>query len=131
MNISIIGIPSNSGDISNPLANTFERCNFFIIVESKRPEVIRTFLNCAQTAARGAGIQTAQSLVDQHVKAVITLQIGLDAFYILQEKGIRIYIGIMGTIKENIETFNQRRLIELKMVAGSQVTSQLLVDCIY
>ncbi|MFX0210792.1 MAG: NifB/NifX family molybdenum-iron cluster-binding protein [Candidatus Hodarchaeota archaeon] len=131
MNKIKIGLPSNGEDISSFFANTFERCSYFVIMESTRPKAIITFLNYAQSAARGAGIQSAQSLVDQHVKAVITPQIGSDALDILQDEGIRIYMGIVGTIQENIEAFLQGRLVEIKMAAGSQITSKLLVDCDY
>lgn len=131
MNKTKIGLPSNSEDLSSLLANTFERCFYFVIVESDRQEVIITFLNCAQSAARGAGIQTAQSLVDQQVEIVITMRIGSDALGVLQDEGIRIYMGIVGTLQENIEAFRQGRLVEIKMAAGSHITSKLLVDCDY
>jgi predicted Fe-Mo cluster-binding NifX family protein len=84
-------------------------------VDSDRQEVITTFLNSAQCAARGAEIQVAQSLIDQQVETVISPEVDSNSYVILQKAGVKIYLGIKGTLEENIESFHQKKLVELKM----------------
>ena len=106
--------PSNGKNLSTPLASTFERCSYFVIVNSNQENAVTAFLNDAQTAARGADIQAAQLLVDQQIEIVITLQIDFVALNILQKAGIRVYLGIDGTIQENIDLYQQRKLVEIR-----------------
>lgn len=115
MNKTKVALPSNGKDLLTGLSNTLERCFHFIIVDSDQQEEVISFLNCAQIAARGAETQAAQSLIDHQIEVVITPQIDSNALNILQNAGIGIYLGIEGTIKENIEAFNQKRLVEIKL----------------
>jgi predicted Fe-Mo cluster-binding NifX family protein len=110
-----IGLPSNSQDFLSPLASSFERCNYFVIVDSDKYEVVTSFLNSAQTAARGAECQAAQLLAEQKVNSVITPKIGLIALRVLQNMGIKIYFSIMGTGKDNVLALCQGRLVEIKL----------------
>jgi predicted Fe-Mo cluster-binding NifX family protein len=110
-----IALPTNGEDLSTYISNSLERCLHFIIVDSDKQEAAKSFLNCAQIAARGAGIQIAQSLIDQQVEIVITPQIDSEALSYLQNAGIGIYLGIEGSLKENIEALSQKRLVEIKL----------------
>jgi len=105
-------LPSNGNDLSTPLDSTFERCFNFVIVNSGQEKIITTFLNDVQTAARGADIQAAQLLIDQRVEVVITPKISFSALKVLQRAGIKIYLGVVGTLQENIDLYRQRRLVE-------------------
>jgi len=110
-----ICLVSDGKDLSTPLASTFERCPYFMIVNLDQEEMVTSFLNDAQTAPRGAEIQTAQLLVDHRVEIVITPQIGINALNVLQIAGIRIYLGNSGTLQENIDAYCQGKLVETKM----------------
>ena len=110
-----ISLTSDGKDLLSPLASTFERCSYFIIVDSNREDLVISFLNYAETAPRGAEIQAAQFFVDHRVEVVITLQIGTNALNVLQIAGIRVYLGNGGTIQENIDAYHQGRLIETKL----------------
>lgn len=110
-----ISIVSDGKDLLSPLASTFERCPCFIIINLNREESITSFLNDAETAPRGAEIQAAQLLVDHRVDVVITPQIGINAFNVLQIAGIQVYLGNAGTLQENVDAYCQGRLVETKM----------------
>lgn len=107
--------PSNGKGLSTPLASSLERCSYFVIVDSNQETGVTTLLNDAQTAARGAGIQVAQLIIDQQIKAVIVLEIDSIAFDILLKAGIKIYLGIDGTVQENLDLFCQGRLVKIRI----------------
>lgn len=115
INVQRICLPSNGIDISSPLAESFERCPYFIIVDLNHQK-ITTFLNDAQTAARGGDIQTAQLVIDEQIETVIVPEIGSSTLNILQKAGKRVYLGIDGTILENINLLSQGRLVEIKII---------------
>ena len=113
-----IGLPSTGNELSSQFANIFGRCSHFVIIDLETEELVDVYTNSAQNAAGGAGIQAAQSLVNHQVEAVIAPQMGPNAFRVLQNGGVRIYSGKMGTIKQNIEEFKNGNLQELTMAGG-------------
>lgn len=63
-------------------------------------------------ASHGAGIQTAQKVVDGKVEAVVTGSIGPKASTSLQAAKIRIFHGAKGTAIEALHDFKAGRLKE-------------------
>ncbi|UCG01899.1 MAG: NifB/NifX family molybdenum-iron cluster-binding protein [Candidatus Heimdallarchaeota archaeon] len=113
-----IGIPSNGKELSQAFASVFGRCSYFVIVDSESQEIITVLPNKAQNAAGGAGIQAAQSLVNQEVDLVIAPRIGPNAWNVLQAAGIDMFMGINGTLNKNIETFLAGKLTKIAMATG-------------
>ena len=113
-----ICLPSKRKDLSTSLASSFGRCTYFVILDSDRQKTEATTLNEAKNAIRYAGIQAAQSLAKQQVKAVIASKIGPNAWDVLQESGIKIYTGIRGTLQKNVEAFRKGELQEMKTPMG-------------
>jgi predicted Fe-Mo cluster-binding NifX family protein len=105
-------LPSNGDNLLAPLASTFERCFNFVILNSNQDRVITTCLNDSQAAARGADIQAAQLLVDQRIEVVITPKISFGALKILQKAGVKIFLGVVGSLQKNINLYRKRRLVE-------------------
>jgi predicted Fe-Mo cluster-binding NifX family protein len=66
--------------------------------------------NAAANAMGGAGIQAAQSLAGKGIEAVITGNVGPNAFQTLSAAGIKIATGASGTIREAIVKFNKGEL---------------------
>lgn len=66
--------------------------------------------NVATYATGGAGIQAAQIIVNKGVKAVITGNIGPNAFDALSAAGIEIATLISGTVKEAVEKYSLGKL---------------------
>ena len=62
-------------------------------------------------AAQGAGIQSAQRLINLGVEAVITGHVGPKAFRILKAADIGIFHCEGGTVDEALQLFKQGRLI--------------------
>ncbi|MFX1423418.1 MAG: NifB/NifX family molybdenum-iron cluster-binding protein [Promethearchaeota archaeon] len=108
-----IGLASTGTTLDLLFANVFGRCSFFVIVDSENKEVLTVFPNKARNAAGGAGIQAAQSLIDQKIDAIIAPRLGPNAWSVLKGAGVKIYTGINGTLQENIEAFLGGKLTEM------------------
>lgn len=108
--------PSDGKDLSTPLANSIERCSYLVIVDSNELNEVKILLNDVQTAARGASIQIAQLIMNEHINAVIVHEVDSIAYNILAKAGIRIYLGTDGAIQENLDLFRQNKLVEFVYV---------------
>jgi predicted Fe-Mo cluster-binding NifX family protein len=108
-----IGLPSNGKGFLSTLASSFERCNYFVIIDSDKNEVVTNNLNSAQTASRGAEQQAVELIAGEKIDIIITPNIGLATLRTLQNMRIRIYFSIKGTVEGNIISFCQGRLVEL------------------
>jgi predicted Fe-Mo cluster-binding NifX family protein len=63
-------------------------------------------------ASGGAGIQAAQTLVNEDLAAVLTGNIGPNAFQTLTAAGIKVYTGVSGTIRGAVNQFKNGGLKE-------------------
>jgi len=61
-------------------------------------------------AVQGAGLQAAQTLVNQGVQAVVTGHVGPKAFAGLRSANVTIYTGAEGTVRQALEAFQAGRL---------------------
>jgi predicted Fe-Mo cluster-binding NifX family protein len=113
-----IGLPSNGNNLSDPFAPIFGRCSYFVIYDSRNNKVVTSYPNGAQNATGGAGIQAAQSMINNQVEVVIAPQLGPNAWNVLQGAGIKIYMGIMGTLQQNIDAFLAGQLNEMTAARG-------------
>ncbi|MHA1974076.1 MAG: NifB/NifX family molybdenum-iron cluster-binding protein [Candidatus Hodarchaeales archaeon] len=115
----IIGLPSNGERLSDTLASAFGRCPFIIVYDSDNQKIVNSFFNESQSASGGAGIQTAQSLVNNHVEVVIAPQMGPNAWNVIKQAGIKTYTGFHGTIQDNIDKLLKGQLSEMTVARGS------------
>jgi predicted Fe-Mo cluster-binding NifX family protein len=84
----------------------FGRCQFFIIVETDSMEY-EALPNTSAAASGGAGIEAAQSVANKGVEAVITGNVGLNAFNTLSASGIKIVTGVSGVVREAVERYRK------------------------
>lgn len=66
--------------------------------------------NAAAASAGGAGITSAQTVVDKGVEAVITGNVGPNAMSVLQAAEINIYRGFAASVQQNIAEFKKGAL---------------------
>jgi predicted Fe-Mo cluster-binding NifX family protein len=114
-----IALSSPDGMLESEIAQRFGRCSAFLIVD---PETMNAeALDNSNAQARGgAGIQAAQQLAQAGVDAVITGNIGPNAFQTLQAAGIDIYIGVSGPALDVIQRYKNG---ELEKATGASVGS--------
>jgi len=93
----------------------FGRCRYFIIVDPETGE-FEALDNMAISAPHGAGIQSAQTLVNKGVEAVITGYVGPNAYRFLTAAGVKVITGVTGTVREVVERYRRG---SLQPTAGS------------
>lgn len=89
----------------------FGRSQYFVIVDSDTM-AFEAMPNEAMNAPGGAGIQAAQAMVNKGVEAVISGNIGPNAFQVLSTAGVKIATGAYGKVKEAVEMYKSGKLSE-------------------
>jgi len=114
-----IAITATDQNIDANVDPRFGRCAFFIIYDTDTKDT-KVIENASRNAMGGAGIQAAQSVSNEKVEAVITGNIGPNAFRVLSSAGIKVYTGISGSIKNAIESYNKN---DMDSTSGPNVKS--------
>ena len=107
-----IAITSQGDDLNAPVDTRFGRCAYFIIIDPKT-ESFEAVSNPAVDAMGGAGPQAAQTIADKGAEAVITGNVGPNAFQTLRAANIKIYQGASGVVKEILAKYKAGELKEL------------------
>ena len=108
-----IAITANENNLDSTIDTRFGRCNFFLIVDT----VTMSFESISNESAKtsgGAGIQAAQRIVNTGCKAVLTGNIGPNAFKIFDSTGIKVFTGLNGPIKEALINYKNGKIKETK-----------------
>jgi len=106
-----IGITSTGENLDANVDQRFGRCKYFLIVDAESME-FEVLSNENAMASGGAGIQAAQTIANKGVGAVVTGNIGPNAFQTLSAAGMKIFTGVSGTIKESVEKYKKGELKE-------------------
>jgi len=89
----------------------FGRSSCFLLVnpESMEYEVLSNDQNLQ--AAHGAGIQAAALVASHRPAAVLTGNCGPKAFQTLQAAGISVVVGVEGTVRDAVQTYQAGKLM--------------------
>ncbi len=115
-----ICVTSQEDNLDSQVDPRFGRCQYFIIVDTETLE-FEAIKNPNIDAMGGAGIQSSQLVADKEINAVITGNVGPNAFQTLQSFGIDVITGVSGTVKEIVEKYKKN---ELKSTQGPSVHSK-------
>jgi predicted Fe-Mo cluster-binding NifX family protein len=74
--------------------------------------------NPAIAASGGAGIQAAQFVIERGAQAVVTGNVGPNAFNVFQSAGVSIYLFGGGTVRQAVEAYKEG---QLSTVSGANV----------
>lgn len=114
-----ICITSNGSNLDSFVDPRFGRCLYFIFVDDKKPDKFEAVQNTGMNAMRGAGIQAAQTVVNQRTEVVITGNIGPNAFGVLSASKVKIFQAMPGTkIRDALAGFKQGQLPEITQPFG-------------
>ncbi|MDF2955935.1 NifB/NifX family molybdenum-iron cluster-binding protein [Candidatus Alkanophaga liquidiphilum] len=104
-------VTATSDDLDAQVDPRFGRCQYFVVVdtETMKFEAVR---NESADAPGGAGIQAAQTVASLGVDAVITGNVGPNAFQTLSAAGIKVFTGAHGTVKNAVEMLKRNELGE-------------------
>jgi len=114
-----IAITSVDGTLDGIVDERFGRSRKLIIYdsESKNHKIIDNGNN--MNSPQGAGIQSAQNVVNSGAGAVISGHLGPNAFRVLQTAGVDVYTASSMTVIQAIQAYKQRKLTKL---AGPDVS---------
>ena len=102
-------VTSTGASLDAELDPRFGRCQYFLFVDPDSLE-LEAVENPNLGAAGGAGIQSAQFVANKGVEAIITGQVGPNAFTTLQAAGLKILIGASGKVREVLEKYKKGQL---------------------
>ena len=113
-----IAITSTGADLNADLDPRFGRAQYILIVgdDGSIAEAIDNATN--RGAMQGAGIQAGRLLAEKKVDALLTGNCGPNAFKALEAAGIKVYVGLQGSVKDALKRFNNN---ELSSSASSNV----------
>jgi len=104
-----IAVSATGNHLDSAIDPRFGRCAYFLIVDTENMN-FEAFSNESSALGGGAGIQSGQLMAERQVKAVVTGNIGPNAFQTLQSAGVEIITGASGSIKEAIENYKKGAL---------------------
>lgn len=107
----IVAVSSTGTSLESNVDSRFGRCPFFIIYNTD-DDSFEHVENQSRQAMGGAGIQTGQMIANREVKAVITGNVGPNAFKVLEAAGMEIYSGISGKVSDAIQKLKDGQLQE-------------------
>jgi predicted Fe-Mo cluster-binding NifX family protein len=97
-------ISTTGHDLAASVDPRFGRAQGYIIIDSET-KAFEYVQNPAATAGGGAGTKAAQLVIDKGIQAVLTGNIGPNAFNVLNAAGITIYTGVSGTVQAAVDMF--------------------------
>ena len=101
---------SSQGDTLDAAASpVFGRCPIYLFVESETME-FKAVPNPAMNQAGGAGIQAAQFVVNQGVDAVLSGNLGPNAYDVLQAAGVPGFLVSEGTVRQAVDAYKAGQL---------------------
>ena len=114
-----ICITTQGDNIEAQVDPRFGRCQYFVIVDTDANET-DVLENPNKDGMGGVGVQSGQLMAEKQVKAVLTGNVGPNAFQTLNAAGIEVVTGVSGTVKEVIEKYKKG---EFKSTPGPSVDS--------
>ncbi len=112
-----IVVTSNGSDLDAQASPVFGRCPWYLFVDTETMEV-EAMENPAMEAASGAGIQAAQFVVEQGADALVTGNVGPNAFDVLRSADVPVYLLEGGTVREAIDAYKEGELSETSGATG-------------
>jgi predicted Fe-Mo cluster-binding NifX family protein len=100
-----VAVTTSGNDLSGPVTPHFGRCPQYLVVDTETME-FEVLQNTAVGSAHGAGIAAAQLVASKGVKAVLTGNVGPNAYSALSASGIMIVTGVSGTVGDAVKRFN-------------------------
>ena len=104
-----IAITASGDNLDCQMDPRFGRCQNFLIIDQDTMD-FEVMSNESAMASGGAGIQAAQTIVNTGISALITGNLGPNAYEILSAAGIETMTGASGTVRHALEQYNSGSL---------------------
>jgi predicted Fe-Mo cluster-binding NifX family protein len=104
-----IVVSAQGETLESPTSPVFGRCPTYVFVDTETMSFEAT-PNPAMSQGGGAGIQAAQFVVERGAQAVLTGNLGPNAYDVLAAAGIPGYLVPEGTVRQAVEAFKAGQL---------------------
>jgi len=109
-----ICLTTTGSNLDSSLDLRFGRTMFFLITDSNG-NLTKVIKNPAREIRRGAGVMASQTIVKEAVNVVITGNIGPNAFMLLNNSGIKVFlIKEQITARQAIKKYHKGTLTEVR-----------------
>jgi len=108
-----IAITAQGKELSSEIDLRFGRAKWIIVVDSETGDFTAHDNVVNLNAVQGAGIQTGQNIANLGVEAVITGNVGPNAFKTLNTAGVKIFLAEKITVQEAIDALKAGKLEEV------------------
>ena len=108
-----IAITAQSEELSSEIDLRFGRAKWIIIAETETCDFATHDNVVNLNAVQGAGIQTGQNIANLGAEAVITGNVGPNAFKTLSAANVRIFLAEKQTVQDAIDLFKAGKLKEV------------------
>ena len=105
----IVVITANDPALDAQASPVFGRCPVYVFVDTETMQ-FEGLENPAIAAPGGAGIQAAQFIIEHGGQAVVTGNVGPNAYSVFQASGVPVYLFGDGTVREAVEAYVAGRL---------------------
>ncbi len=108
-----VAVTSQGKELSSEIDPRFGRAKWLLVVDTQT-ELSEAYDNAVNlNIVQGAGIQTGQNVVNLRVEAVITGNIGPNAFKTLNAVNIKVFLANSQTVQEAVDLFKAGKLEEV------------------
>jgi len=108
-----LAITSKGKTMDSQIESRFSRSPFFLIGNPETGD-FRAFKNPGASAKDAACVDAVKFLVGREVGAILTGNVGHNAFVTIQDTRMKIYLGATGSVGETLENFKKRKLRRAK-----------------
>lgn len=102
-------VSATGTDLEAEVAPVFGRCPYYLFVDTDTMQ-FEAVENPTISAPGGAGIQAAQFVVSRGAQAVLTGNVGPNAFGVFQTAGVSVFPIAGGTVRQAISAYQDGRL---------------------
>jgi len=115
-----IAVAASGKGLDAPAVTVFGRAPYFVIVEVSDGDVklVENVQNPGVSSGKGAGMLAAQTVINKGVNAVVSGTVGPNAYSVLAQAGIRLYLAVPGTVRDNAVAATRGALQEVTKPAG-------------
>ena len=108
-----IAVTSQGKELSSEIDLRFGRAKCLVVIDTETSDFQVHDNTVNLNAVQGAGIQTGQNIANLNVEAVITGNVGPNAFKTLNAAGVKIFLAEKQTVAEAVESFKTGNLKEV------------------
>ena len=112
-----IAISATGQNKESLLDRRFGRCDYFLIYDTELGEE-KAIINAGASSGGGAGIAAANQVIEENVSAIITGNLGPNAFDLIEKAGIKAYTCDELPVIQAIEMLQKNELSEIN-IAGN------------